>query len=93
MQHFSDLSLIGEAIGTDDALVILNRRLGVAGLVLVPEVHVEQAKPLGVALVPLKLVQQRPRRVASHVDSIFNGCVMSQISTNVLQTNWTAPRS
>ena len=90
MQPFAYLSLIGEAIGTDDTLVVLNRSLGVPGLVLAPEVHIVQAKPLGIALVPFKLVQQRPGGVASHIDSIFNG-YKSQRSMHLLQTNLTAP--
>lgn len=71
--YTSYLSLIRESIGADDAFVKLDRRFGVARLVLVPEVHVVQAEPLRVALVPLKLVQQGPGGVAPHVDSVFDG--------------------
>lgn len=66
------LSLIGKSVGADDTFVILNRSLGVARLVFVPEVHVVQAKPLGVAFIPLKLVEQGPGSVAPDVDSIFD---------------------
>lgn len=66
------LSLIGKSIGADNAFVKLNRSFGIARLVLVPEVHVVQAKPLGETFIPLELVQQRPRSVALHVDSVFN---------------------
>lgn len=68
----SYLSLIGKAVGADDAFVKLNRSFGIARLVFVPEVHVVQAEPLGVAFVPLKLVQQGPSSVALHVDSVFD---------------------
>lgn len=40
------LSLIGKSIGLDDAFVELNRGLGVARLIFVPEVHIIQAEPL-----------------------------------------------
>lgn len=70
--HRTYLSLIGKSIGADDAFVELHRRFGITGLVLVPEVHIIQAEALGVAFVPLKLVQQRPCGVAPDVDSIFD---------------------
>lgn len=73
LSNIPHLSLIGESIGGDDAFVKLNRSFGIARLVFVPEVHIVQAKPLGVAFVPLKLVQQGPCGVALHVDSIFDG--------------------
>lgn len=69
----SHLSLIGETVGADNAFVKLNRSFGIARLVFVPEVHIVQAKPLGVAFIPLKLVQQGPCGVSLHTDSIFNG--------------------
>ena len=68
------LSLIGESVGADDAFVVLNGGLGIAWLVLVPEVHVVQAEPLGVAFVPLKLIQQGPGCVATHVHPVSDGC-------------------
>lgn len=70
--HVTYLSLIGKSVGRDDAFVKLNRSFGIARLVFVPEVHVVQAKPLGVAFIPLKLVQQGPSSVALHVDAIFD---------------------
>lgn len=51
------LSLIGEAVGADDAFVILNRGFGVTWFIFAPEVHVVQAKSFRVALVPFKLVK------------------------------------
>lgn len=68
------LSLIGEAVRTDEAFVELDRGLRVARLVFVPEVHVEESKPLRVAPVPLKVVQQRPGGVALHVHPVFDRC-------------------
>ena len=68
----SYLSLIGKSIGADDAFVELNRSFGITRLVFVPEVDIIQAKPLGVAFIPLKLVQQGPCCVALHIDSIFD---------------------
>ena len=52
------LSLIGESIRTDDAFVVLNRGFWITGFIFVPEVYVVEAKPLRVALIPLKLVEQ-----------------------------------
>lgn len=72
------LSLIGKSVGTDDSLIELDRGFGVARLVFVPEVHIVQAKPLRVALIPLKLVKQGPGRVAPHVDSVFDRWEMPQ---------------
>lgn len=68
----SHLSLIGKSIGADYTFVELNRSFGIARLVFVPEVHIIQAKSLGVAFIPLKLVQQGPGSVALHIDSIFD---------------------
>lgn len=68
------LSLAGEAVGADDAFIVLDRGLGVARLVLVPEVHVEEPKPLSVSFIPLKVVQQRPGCVALHVHPIPDCC-------------------
>lgn len=45
------------------------RRLGVPGEP-VPVVHVDEAKPLGVALGPLKVVQQGPGEVSADVNAI-----------------------
>ncbi len=70
--HASHLSLIRKSVGADDTFVKLNWSFGVAGFVFVPEVHIVQAKPLWVAFIPLKLVQQRPRSVALHISSIFD---------------------
>lgn len=70
--HFSHLSLVGKTIGADNAFVKLNRSFGVARLVFIPEVHVVQAKPLRVAFIPLKLVQQGPCSVSLHIDSVFD---------------------
>lgn len=50
------LSLVGEAVGADEALVELDRGLRVARLVLVPEVDIEEAEPLRETFVPLKVV-------------------------------------
>lgn len=72
MHRFSHLSLVGKSIGADDALVKLDRSFGIARLVFIPEVHIVQAKPLGVALIPFKLVQQGPCGVALHIDPIFD---------------------
>lgn len=66
------LSLIGKSTGADDAFVKLNRSLRITRLVFVPEVHIVQAKPLRVAFIPLKLVQQGPCSVTLHIDAIFN---------------------
>lgn len=66
------LSLIWETVGADDAFVKLHRSFGVSGFVFVPEVHIEQAKPLRVAFIPFKLIQEGPGRVAPHVDAIFD---------------------
>lgn len=40
------LSLIGKSIRLNDAFVELNRGLGVARLIFVPEVHIVKAEPL-----------------------------------------------
>lgn len=66
------LSLIGKAVGADDAFVKLHGSFGISGFVFVPEVHVVQAKPLRVAFIPFKLIQQRPGGVAPHVHSVFD---------------------
>lgn len=52
------LSLVGETIGADDALVVLNRGFRIALFILAPKVHIIQAKPFRVALIPFKLVKQ-----------------------------------
>lgn len=83
----SYLSLIGKSIGADDAFVKLNRGFGIARLVFVPEVHIVQAKPLGVAFIPLKLVQQGPCGVALHIDSIFDS-LMTQQRVSWPQKDW-----
>lgn len=68
----SHLSLIGKTIGADDAFVKLHGSFGISGFVFVPEVHIVQAKPLRVALIPFKLIQQGPGSVAPHIDAIFD---------------------
>lgn len=66
------LSLIGKAIRADDAFIVLDRGLRVARFVLVPEVHVEEPKPLRVSFIPLKIVKERPGCVALHIYPILD---------------------
>lgn len=68
------LSLIGKAIGADDAFVVLDRGLRVAWFVLVPEVHIVEPEPLRVSFVPLKVVEKRPGCVALHIHPVLNRC-------------------
>lgn len=72
------LSLVGEAVGANEALVELDRGFGVAWLVLVPEVDVEEPKPLRETFVPLKVVQEGPGRVAFHVHTVLDSCQAKQ---------------
>lgn len=72
------LSLVGEAIGADQALVELDRGLRVTWLVLVPEVDVEEPEPLRETFVPLKVVQEGPRCVALHVHAVLYSCWAKQ---------------
>lgn len=67
------LSLVGEAVGADDAFVELDRSFWEARFVLVPEVHKVESEALGEAFVPLEAVQQRPGGVTLHVDAVSNG--------------------
>ncbi len=78
------LSLIGKSIRLNDAFVELNRGLGVARLIFVPEVHIVKAEPLWIALIPLKLVQKGPSGVALHIHSIPDSC---RLTTNKIQYN------
>lgn len=102
------LSLIGKAVRADDAFVELDRGLRVARFVFVPEVHVVEAEPLGESFIPLKVVQERPRGVALHVDSVFNRCdrktqrtntflsvsrVKSEAESNVVEQSFFSPLS
>ncbi len=76
------LSLIGKSIRLNNTFVELNRGLGVARLIFVPEVHVVKAEPLWIALIPLKLVQKGPSGVAFHIHSIPDSC---RLTTNKIQ--------
>lgn len=76
------LSLIGKSIRLNNTFVELNRGLGVARLIFVPEVHIVKAEPLWIALIPLKLVQKGPSGVALHIHSIPDSC---RLTTNKMQ--------
>lgn len=66
------LSLIGKAIRADDTFIELDRGLRVAWFVFAPEVHIVESEPLRVSFIPLKVVEERPGRVALHIHPVLN---------------------